>query len=56
MKELSKEEAKKLPEGTIIKIYNPLTNTWKEEKASKKDLAHSRYAYEKLRYFIEEDK
>ena len=52
MTEITKEEAKKLKEGTKYIVYNPLTTTYKEIIANKKDLAHSRYAFEKLRYFL----
>lgn len=55
MVEITKEEAKKLPEGTKYKVYNPLTDMFKEEIAGKNDIANSKYAYEKLKYFIGDD-
>lgn len=52
--EVSKEIIKTLPEGIKYIIYNPLTDSYKEEISSKKDIAHSRYAYEKLKYYLGE--
>lgn len=52
--EVSKEVIKTLPEGIRYIIYNPLTDSYKEEISSKKDIAHSRYAYEKLKYYLGE--
>lgn len=52
--EVSKEVIKTLPEGIKYIIYNPLTDSYKEELSSKKDIAHSRYAYEKLKYYLGE--
>lgn len=52
MTELTKEEAKELPEGTKYIIYNPLTDTYKEEMASLKDIVHNKYCYEKLKFFL----
>ena len=54
-KEVSKEYIKQLPIGTTYYVYNPLTDTTKEETASPIDIAHSKYAYEKLRYYVEEE-
>lgn len=52
MKEISKEEAKDLKEGTKYIVYNPLTDTYKLEIASKKDIAHNKYCYEKLKFYL----
>lgn len=52
MVEITKEQVKLLKEGTIYIIYNPLTNTYKEEKASKKDIAHNKHCYEKLKFYL----
>lgn len=54
-KELSKEEVLKLEKGTKYIVYNPLTNSSKEEIASEKDIVHNKYCYEKLKYFIKGD-
>ena len=52
-KEITKEEVKNLPTGTVFIVYNPLTNQYKEEVASPIDIAHNKYCYEKLKFFIE---
>lgn len=52
-KEVSKEYIKQLPTGTKYYVYNPLTDITKEEYASPIDIAHNKYAYEKLKYYIE---
>ena len=48
-----KELILKLPEGVKYYIYNPLTNTIKEEISGKNDIAHNKHAYEKLEYYLE---
>lgn len=55
MKEISKEELLKLPNGTIYYTYNPLTNTYHEETLGKNDIAHSKYAYDKLKYYLKKE-
>ena len=52
--EVSKEVIKTLPEGIKYIIYNPLTDTYKEEISSKRDIVHNKYAYEKLKYYLGE--
>lgn len=52
--EVSKEIIKTLPEGIKFIIYNPLTDTYKEETSGKNDIAHNKYAYEKLKYYLGE--
>lgn len=52
--EVSKETIKNLKEGEKYIVYNPLTKSFKEETASKNDIAHNKYAYEKLKYYLEE--
>ena len=47
----TKEEILSLPEGTKYKVYNPLTNTWHDEVSGKNDIAHNKYAYDKLKYY-----
>lgn len=54
-KEVSKEKIKQLSLGTTYYVYNPLTDTTKEEIASPIDIAHNKYAYDKLKYYIEEE-
>ena len=51
MKEITKEQAKNLKEGTIYLVYNPLTEQYKQEKASKKDIVHNKYCYDKLKFY-----
>ena len=55
MKEITKEQAKELKEGTIYLVYNPLTQQYKEETASKKDIVHNKYAYDKLKFYLKEE-
>lgn len=50
-KEISKEQVLELPEGTDYAVYNPLTDTYKFEKVGMNDIAHNKYAYDKLVYF-----
>jgi len=52
MKEITKEEAQKLPTGSIFIVYNPLTNQYKEEKASKKDIVHNKYCFSGLKFYL----
>ena len=47
-KELTKEEVLKLEAGKWYSVYNPLTDTYKFERASNKDIAH---AYDKLVFY-----
>lgn len=54
-KELTKEEILQLPKGTKYYCYNPLTDTWHEEILGKNDIANNKYAYDKLKYFIESE-
>ena len=49
--ELTKEEAARLPDGTQVLIYNPLTNDYKLERIGKGCLARSKYAASQLKYF-----
>lgn len=44
----------KLKSGTVYYIYNPLTDNSKEEIASKKDIVHNKYCFDKLRFFYKE--
>ena len=50
--EVKKEEILKLPSGKKYYCYNPLTDTWHEETVGKNDIAHNKYAYNNLKYFI----
>ena len=56
MKEITKEEAKELPTGTEYIIFNPLTEQYKKEIATPIDIAHSKYCYEKLKFYLENKK
>ena len=49
--ELSKDEAAKLPEGTTILIYNPLTADYSIDRAGKKSVARNKHAVPQLKYF-----
>ena len=51
-KEVSKEEVMKFKPGEVYIVYNPLTDSSKEENASPIDIVHNKYCYEKLRYFV----
>lgn len=52
-KEITKEQVKNLPIGTTYYVYNPLTDSTKEEIASPIDIAHNKYCYDKLKFYIE---
>lgn len=52
MREITREEAKKLQTGMEYVIYNPLTRQLKIEIASPIDIAHNKYCYDKLEFFI----
>ena len=51
MQEVSKEYIKKQKTGFVFYIYNPLTKQYKPEKALPNDIAHNKYAYEKLEFY-----
>lgn len=53
-KEVKKEKVLKFETGRVYIIYNPLTDSAKEETASSKDIVHNKYCYDKLRYFVKE--
>ena len=53
--ELSKQGAAKLPDGTQVLIYNPMTSYYKIETIGKGCLARDKHAYEKLKYFSFEE-
>lgn len=52
MIEKTKEEILQLPTGTKYYVYNPLTKMQHEEIANKNDIAHNKYAYDKLKYYM----
>ena len=52
MKEITKEQALELKEGTQYLIYNPLSETYKIEIASKKDIVHNKHCYENLKFYL----
>ena len=56
MKEVDREYVKNLPKGSKYYVFNPYSQMIKEEKASKKDIAHNKYAVFNLKYYIEEEK
>lgn len=51
-KEVKKVEVMNLLEGTVYYIFNPLTEQIREEVSSIKDIAHNKYCYEKIKFFI----
>ena len=51
-KEVSKEEVLRFKPGKTYMVYNPLTDSSKEEVASPIDIVHNKHCYEKLRYFV----
>lgn len=53
--ELTKEEAAKLPEGTQVLIYNPVTSNYKVETIGKNCLARDKHAVPSLKYFAFEE-
>lgn len=53
-KEIKKEKVLKLETGRVYIVYNPLTDSTKEETAGKNDIVHNKHCYDKLRYFIKE--
>jgi len=53
-KEITKEKVMKLSTGTVYFVYNPLTDSSREETASTVDTVHNKHCYDKLRYFIKE--
>lgn len=55
LKEITKEEAQQLETGKVYIIYNPLTKIWKEEISGKNDIAHNKYAFDQLKYFLKEE-
>ena len=42
-----------LNEGDEYIVFNPLTNTYHTEIVGKNDIAHNKYAYDKLLYYME---
>ena len=54
MKEMTREEIKKLKPGTEFVIYNPLSNQLKVEIASPIDIAHNKHCYDRLQFYIKE--
>lgn len=53
LKEITKEEVLTLENKTEYIIYNPLTDSYKKEIAGKNDIAHNKYCYEKIKFFLE---
>lgn len=54
MKEITKEEVLKLPEGTEYVAYNPFTNFLEIEQARKNDIAHNKYCVPTLKFYVKE--
>ena len=54
MKEMNREEIKELKPGTEFVIYNPLSNQLKVEVSGPTDIAHNKYCYENLKFYIKE--
>ena len=55
MKEVSKEYIKEQEPGFIYYVYNPLTNQTKEETLDKNSIVFSKYCYEGLKFYINEE-
>lgn len=55
MKEISKEEAKNLPNGTKYIVWNPLTQQYKEETATPIDIVHNKYCYDQLKFYLKDE-
>ena len=53
--EHTKDEAAKLPEGTTILIFNPITSDYKIEHAGKRCIARDKHALPNLKYFTFEE-
>ena len=53
--ELTKDEAARLPDGTQVLIYNPITGGYKVEYIGKNCLARCKNAVSKLKYFSFEE-
>jgi len=45
-----------LVDGDEYYVFNPLTNTYHTEIFGKNDIAHNRYALDKLIYYVKEGK
>ncbi len=54
-KELKKDKVLKLKIGQVYYVYNPLTDSVREETSSLTDTVHNKYCYDKLRYFIKSE-
>ena len=52
-KQVTKEEILQLPKGDKYYCYNPLTDTKKKKIVGKNDIAHNKYAYAGLKYYLE---
>lgn len=50
-KEIKKEDLLQKEKGFDYAVYNPLTDEYKFERLGNHDIAHNKYAYEKLIYF-----
>lgn len=55
MIKVNKEYILNLDKGNIYIVYNPLTDKYKEEVVSDKDIAKNKYCYDKLEFYIEEN-
>ena len=54
MKKVTKEYILTLlNKGDEYIVFNPLTNTYHTEIVNKNDIAHNKYAFDKLIYYIE---
>lgn len=54
-KEIKKEKVIKFKQGRVYYVYNPLTDSVREETAKQTDIVHNKHCYDKLRYFIKEE-
>lgn len=50
--EVEKDLLVEAPSGFTYYVYNPLTKEYKKEITGKNDIAHNKYAYSELKYYI----
>ena len=50
--EIEKDKVLKLATGTVYYVYNPLTDSVREEVANPIDIVHNKHCYDKLIFFI----
>lgn len=53
--EVTKDKVLKFKTGQVYIVYNPLTDSSREEVASPTDIVHNKYCYSGLRYFVKSE-